>query len=380
MPTTRLGLPTPAGTALISTGDNDISALATILDRAALWLVPGTFAARPAAAGNDGRFYRATDVGILYLSDGTTWHEVSRGGGEPPIGSLVDYAGAGDPEDTRWLLADGRAISRTTYAAAFAVMGITHGAGDGSTTFNIPDARGRTIVGPDNMGTAMGGAGRMASNNTRGASGGTETKTILEANLPPHTHGVGTIVTVSAGSHDHSAGTLATASDGAHTHGIGTLSVNGSGALVTGNDSPDHVHSGFTDNQSAAHQHDTADVDQASIQAVHGGDSFYTFLIPSGQGGVPYLYSTTSENANHGHGYTTGGASARHTHTTPSHTHGLSGATASAGAHTHALSGATTTGGAHAHTMSGATASVGSGTALNGMPPYLVANKIVRVA
>ena len=57
------------------------------------------------------------------------------------------FAGATAP--TGWLLCDGAAVSRTTYAALFAVIGTAYGAGNGSTTFNVPDLKGRTPVGRD---------------------------------------------------------------------------------------------------------------------------------------------------------------------------------------------------------------------------------------
>jgi microcystin-dependent protein len=62
-----------------------------------------------------------------------------------PTGVVMPYAGSSAPTD--WLLCDGSAISRTTYSSLFALLGTTFGAGDGSTTFNIPDMRGRSPVG-----------------------------------------------------------------------------------------------------------------------------------------------------------------------------------------------------------------------------------------
>jgi microcystin-dependent protein len=61
-------------------------------------------------------------------------------------GEMRDYAGTTAP--TGWLLADGSAVSRTTYASLFAVVGTTYGAGNGTTTFNIPDMRGRVSAMP----------------------------------------------------------------------------------------------------------------------------------------------------------------------------------------------------------------------------------------
>lgn len=75
------------------------------------------------------------------------------------------------------LLCDGTAYSRTTYAALFAAIGTTYGAGDGSTTFNVPDLRGRVIV--------AAGAGAGLTTRSRGQTFGTENET---APLPVHNH------------------------------------------------------------------------------------------------------------------------------------------------------------------------------------------------
>lgn len=76
-----------------------------------------------------------------------------------------------------WFLCDGSAISRTAYAGLFAAIGTTWGPGDGVTTFNIPDFRGRTLIG-------AGGAYAV------GATGGAATTTLAVGNLPAHSHGV----------------------------------------------------------------------------------------------------------------------------------------------------------------------------------------------
>ncbi len=62
-----------------------------------------------------------------------------------PIGGLLDFAGGTPPSG--WLACDGRAISRVTYSNLFAVLGTAFGAGDGATTFLLPDFRGRSGVG-----------------------------------------------------------------------------------------------------------------------------------------------------------------------------------------------------------------------------------------
>lgn len=104
-------------------------------------------------------------------------------------GIIFDYAGSTAPDG--FLMCYGQAVSRTTYAALFDVIGTTYGVGDGSTTFNVPDLRGRACVGRDNMGgtaanrmTASGGV----TGTTLGAVGGAETHTLTTAQMPAHTH------------------------------------------------------------------------------------------------------------------------------------------------------------------------------------------------
>ena len=76
-----------------------------------------------------------------------------------PVGCVIPFAGAAAP--TGWLLCQGQAISRTTYAQLFSVIGTTYGSGDGKTTFNLPDMRGRVAVGSDaNLGQAEGDRNR----------------------------------------------------------------------------------------------------------------------------------------------------------------------------------------------------------------------------
>lgn len=70
-----------------------------------------------------------------------------------PAGTVVSFAGASAPSG--WLLCAGQAVSRTTFATLFSAIGTTHGVGDGTSTFNVPDLRGRTVAGVDNMGGAV---------------------------------------------------------------------------------------------------------------------------------------------------------------------------------------------------------------------------------
>lgn len=99
-----------------------------------------------------------------------------------PIGSGCDYYGTELPNEN-YMWADGAAISRTEYAGLFAVIGTTYGAGDGSTTFNLPDKRESTTV-MYKSGSTMGTSG--ASFGTLGAKGGEAKHALIENELPKH--------------------------------------------------------------------------------------------------------------------------------------------------------------------------------------------------
>lgn len=92
-------------------------------------------------------------------------------------GVIVAYGGSVAPSG--WLLLDGSAVSRTTYAALFAIIGTVFGSGDGSTTFNLPNLKGRAIVGRDSAQTEF---------DVVGETGGAKTHTLTTAEVPSHRH------------------------------------------------------------------------------------------------------------------------------------------------------------------------------------------------
>lgn len=102
-----------------------------------------------------------------------------------PPGAVVPFAATTAP--TGWLLCYGQAVSRTTYAALFAVIGTTYGAGDGSTTFAVPDLRGRIPAGKDNMGGSSANRLTLISNNI-GSAGGAESVVLSTGEIPAHSH------------------------------------------------------------------------------------------------------------------------------------------------------------------------------------------------
>lgn len=165
-----------------------------------------------------------------------------------PIGSMIAYAGTTAP-NSRWALCDGSAISRTTFATLFALISTSYGVGDGSTTFNLPDYRGRAGVGLDNLGGSS--ADRITDgnadslNNTGGGdetpsgslSGTTDSHALTTTEMPSHTHGIQINSNTDSGATQVQGGdsgvnsTIQTASAGSgsgHTHNLTTATVTGS--------------------------------------------------------------------------------------------------------------------------------------------------------
>lgn len=142
-----------------------------------------------------------------------------------PIGAIDEFAGDTPPQG--WLLCYGQAVSRTTYAALFAVIGTKFGTGDGGSTFNVPDYRGRVGVGRDDMGgpaakrVTAGGSGIVGTN--IGATGGLQSVALTEAQMPPHKH---------EGNTNRA---------GRHAHGIGRGAGNGNSSGWLGAENQDQT-------------------------------------------------------------------------------------------------------------------------------------------
>jgi microcystin-dependent protein len=178
-----------------------------------------------------------------------------------PAGAVMPFAMNGAPAG--WLAANGDAVSRSTYANLFAAISTTHGAGNGSTTFNLPDLRGIFVRG----------------SGSQTISGTTYNKTFAAKEGDAYK------------SHNHGG-----------TTGTGT----------TGIESQGHTHSGTTNGESQEHGHS---VNSVITTGLNGSSA----NISLGGGGYRIDNPSTTFNGNdHTHSFTTGGISANHTHGVPS--------------------------------------------------------------
>ena len=122
------------------------------------------------------RLFWRSDLKRLYYNKGTEGSPIWEGA-DVPVGTINMYAGATTDVPSGWLLCDGSAVSRTTYAQLFAVLDTEYGTGDGSTTFNLPN-----FVTDNKFPRAA------TDDSGRGTTGGESTHTLTESEMPTHTH------------------------------------------------------------------------------------------------------------------------------------------------------------------------------------------------
>lgn len=203
------------------------------------------------------------------------------------VGEVIDYAGPTAPD--KWLICDGSQVSRVTFKSLYEIIGTTYGAGDGSTTFNIPDARqrftlGKTAVG---VGAVLGEVG--------GDIDHSHTFTGLSIS--------GT--TSTSGDHNHSASGSADAA-GNHSHGMSALangstatSTAGGAGVTAGSDFSASVagHAHFTVNPGSGAPNTDSDGSHShsvSVSVGNDGSHSHTFSGSSGAGSTstanpPYI-------------------------------------------------------------------------------------------
>lgn len=196
---------TGSGTAYAVTSFSSFDTLAH-LDNQIVAFRPGTTNTGPVTLSVDGltakpiRSAPGVDLGAGTLVQGTPYTVIySNGAGEfyvfgltgnpynVPLGGMMPFVGSIVPNSS-FAFPFGQAISRTTYAGLFALTGTAYGVGDGSTTFNIPDVRGRAVFGLDNMGGSAANrvtsAGSGINGVAYGAAGGAENHTLTIPELP----------------------------------------------------------------------------------------------------------------------------------------------------------------------------------------------------
>ncbi len=126
----------------------------------------------------------ANGINLIYACDGTNIYDNSPQTDIVPIGASIEYPSL-TPPNANYMLENGVALSRTTFATLYALIGTTFGAGDGVTTFNIPDSQGRIGVSADN------GTGRFGGRSIGAVGGATNwSVSLTAANNGPHAHGV----------------------------------------------------------------------------------------------------------------------------------------------------------------------------------------------
>ena len=316
------------------------------------------------------------------VKEGISVADDNSAGGYPliPVGGLMPYAGAASPEG--WLLCDGTAINRTTYANLFALIGTTYGSGNGTTTFNVPDMRSRMPMGA--------GAGTGLTSRALAATGGAESVVIASGNLPlhqhtiAHTHGV-TIATttglVTAAPNDNTSDGPSGVSGGPNDNTTDGPSVADTGGATDTTHSHSHLHGNNGTFSNGGHEHrmyfvtdaasGTAKARVSSTGSTLGNTGISEYISSHDH----YVNSTDTNATPTAVGHTHGLSS--HTHTMKTHTHGL-------GTHTHTMKSHTHT---HNHEHTGTTSSQsdsnsGNGgfanTALATINPFLAVNYIIK--
>jgi len=277
------------------------------------------------------------------------------GSASVPPGIISPYGAAAAP--TGYLLCNGAEVSRATYSALYAVTADLFGAGNGTTTFDLPDLRGRFP-----LGVAVAGTG-----STVGDTGGLIDPTIDLS----HTH--------TSGSHSHEithghADTIATGIDGAHTH-----------TMPTHGHNLDHDHASVTSGAGTAHTH-TMGSHSHFISDTSSSPSSTT-AVETGLGKIvstsTHTHSVSDTSTSVDPGDTNGESSHTHAVNLPNHVGTTStdgpGDTNISSEHSHVVTGGVTNLGAtQSGEASGTTGSTGSATAAVPNAPFLAVQYIIK--
>lgn len=326
-----------------------------------------------AGEGYKGSLYYRTNIpegttasGVYVKNSLGTWIELAQNTGpQIPVGSVIAWLSTSSVP-AGYLEANGQTVSRSTYSELFGVLGTTYGAGDGSTTFSLPNLNAKHLKG-------------TTTANAVGGDVGNDSTTLSTANMPAHTHTLaGHTHTVSHShtiAHNHSVSITAAGTHGHNTNASGNTSDhtghyhadgNYSGTTSTHN-GHSHTFSGNTSNvagstgNAGAHGHSLIESGNNNVigpvyrtsgyfttgGAYHGieaSNSASTFQNSSGPWDMGVVQGSIGVNA-----------VGDHTHNVAGHSHTTSGNTGNAGNHSHTLdvSGNSSTGGSHSHSFSG---------------------------
>lgn len=164
-----------------------------------------------------GLIYYDSANAVIRLHDGTSWSSLGGSSSiDMPIGSVQPWLGASAPSG--WLICNGQAVSRSTYASLFTIISTRFGVGDGSTTFNVPDLQGFQVTG------ASSGLGSVDNTSTfRNGTNSSETIAVHSPSAASHSHTL-SYTAFTETQHDETHSHSATASDGTVTFNTHTYS------------------------------------------------------------------------------------------------------------------------------------------------------------
>jgi microcystin-dependent protein len=182
-----------------------------------------------------GMLIAGTPYTALYNNSDAVWY-LHNFYGNPyniPLGGALPYFGSTAPNSS-FVLPYGQAISRTTYSTLFTLFSTTYGSGDGSTTFNVPDLRGRMLAGKDDMGGSAASrittAGGGLDGATLGAVGGAQSVTLAANQIPSLTSTGNNTITVNSTRGDVMVTPAAVGSGSSSTGAVGQATITSTGS------------------------------------------------------------------------------------------------------------------------------------------------------
>lgn len=205
-------------------------------------------------------------------------------GGLAPVGVVLPFAGSAAPSG--WLLCAGQEVSRTTYAALFTALGTAYGVGNGSTTFNLPDLRGRIPGGKDDMGGSAASRLNVTLTGTRGnTTTGTITGLSSTAGLAVGMRAIGTGIGTNAVITSIVSATSVTLSVNNTATGTGSIRFGVVDGATLGAVGGDHIHT-ISQDQMPLHSH--------NLSPAGGGGSFASGIITDFSISSAGSYATSS--------------------------------------------------------------------------------------